>query len=443
MKLNRASGILLHPTSLPSEGGIGDFGPSAYAFVDFLTAAGQKVWQILPLGPTGFGDSPYQCFSSFALNPLLIFLEEPGPGHAACQNRIDYGRVIAEKGRRLQHAFASFKKAGKNGDYDAFCEKNAAWLEDYARFTGQPDYQKFLQYTAYSQWMALKSYANQKGILILGDMPIYTALDSADVRFHPELFQLDETGKPIAVAGVPPDYFSETGQLWGNPLYRWEVHAESGFAWWRARVLHSLELYDMLRIDHFRGFADYWSIPYGDADATAGHWEAGPGKALFQALGPLPLIAEDLGIITPEVTALRKAFGLPGMAVLQFAFGSGPDNPHLPHAIEKDTVLYTGTHDNDTALGWFQTASPAERKHFLDYTGTDGSDPAWAMIRLALSSPAFLSVFPLQDLLRLDARGRMNIPNKPQGNWQWRFAPDALTPDIAAQLREITVLFGR
>jgi len=494
MQLPRSSGILLHPTSLPGLWGIGDLGTAAYRFVDFLAEAGQRFWQVLPLGPTGYGDSPYQCFSAFAGNPLLISpdrLAEAGlldpdeleQAPAFPDDKVDYGAVISFKLPLLRRAFERFCAGppAHKAAFARFCAVNAHWLEDFALFMAIKDQHggvswdkwerdialrrpdalkhwshtlaeqtaahKFFQYLFFSQWRALKAYANKRRIRVIGDVPIFVAYDSADVWANPHLFQLDSQGHPIAVAGVPPDYFSPTGQLWGNPLYRWDRMAKTGYAWWAERLKSMLSLVDIVRLDHFRGFVAYWRVPAGQPTAVNGHWMAGPGAALFKALkraiGELPIIAEDLGVITPAVEALRDQFDLPGMKVLQFAFDGKPDNPYLPHNYTRNCVVYTGTHDNDTAIGWFNSLTHDEREVVRCYLGRDGSDIAWDLIRLALASVANVSIIPLQDVLRLDSTARLNKPGTSSGNWTWRFHADALTPDLACGLRLLTSTYGR
>ncbi|HEB64347.1 MAG TPA: 4-alpha-glucanotransferase [Chloroflexi bacterium] len=495
MNFERRAGILLHPTSLPGPYGIGDLGPEAYRWVDFLAGSQTTLWQVLPLGPTGYGDSPYQCFSAFAGNPYLVspqrLLEEnllhsddlvnlpPFPA-----GKVDYGMVIPWKLGLLDRAWQRFTRlpAGEiHAAFAAFREQHAAWLDDFALFMalkeahgGAPwptweaplrrrkpealeaaradletaiERQAFRQFLFFRQWEALKAYANERGVRIIGDIPIFVAHDSAEVWARPDLFHLDEYGNPAVVAGVPPDYFSETGQLWGNPLYRWEAHAAERYAWWLARIRTVLQLVDIIRLDHFRGFAGYWEIPAGEETAVNGRWVPGPGADFFaaveQALGSLPLIAEDLGEITPDVVALREQFGLPGMKVLVFAFGDDARNPFLPHNYTPDCVVYTGTHDNDTAAGWYQRAPERERDFARRYLARDGSDIAWDLIRAAWSSVAVFSLAPMQDLLSLDNRARMNYPSRPSGNWQWRMAADALSDGLRARLQEQNILYGR
>lgn len=494
----RSAGILLHPTSFPGRHGIGDLGDAAYQFVDFLAAGRQSLWQILPLGPTGYGDSPYQCFSAFAGNPLLISpdrLVAGGflPPEAATNppsfpaDRVDFGPVIEYKNKLLAQAHAYFQQQAapeQRDACDAFCRDNAAWLDDYALFmalkshhmahkggiwnswpaeiahrrpaaleawseklAGQIELHKFLQFLFFRQWLDLKAYANEKGIRIIGDVPIFVAFDSADVWANPDLFYLQEDGSPSVIAGVPPDYFSETGQRWGNPLYRWSKMAENDYAWWTARLEMTFKQVDIVRIDHFRGFEAYWEIPADKPTAEIGQWVKGPGESFFktmrQKLGLLPIIAEDLGVITPEVEALRDAFEFPGMKILQFAFGGDKNSSFLPHTFTRNCVVYTGTHDNETTLGWYQNASPEEQDHARRYMASDGSDIAWDMIRLGFMSVADMAVVPLQDLFSLGNEARMNFPGKPSGNWQWRYTPDRLTEAVAGRLAELTFLYGR
>ena len=494
MRLPRSSGILLHPTSLPGRWGIGELGAEAFKFIDFLSDAGQSLWQILPLGPTGYGDSPYQCFSAFAGNPLLVSLDrlvkdglltERDLGTPDLpQDRVDYGAVIEFKLPLLQLSFERLQRGASSAHataFSEFCAAQAGWLDDYALFmaikqehsgaswnlwkrdiaTRQPEalerwshalarqvtLQKYLQYLFFSQWHQVKAYANERGIRIVGDAPIFVAYDSADVWANSHLFYLDEQGHLTVVAGVPPDYFSATGQLWGNPLYRWDQMAETGYAWWIDRVKMTLGTVDIVRLDHFRGFEAYWEVPADEETAINGRWVPGPGAALFtaleRALGDLPIIAEDLGVITPQVEALRDQFHLPGMKVLQFAFDDDARNPYLPHNYSRDCVAYTGTHDNDTTLGWLWSLGHAEREAVRCYLGRDGSDIAWDLWRLALSSVADISIVPLQDVLRLGTAARQNTPGKASGNWSWRFRAEALTPDLARGIRLLTATYGR
>lgn len=498
MQLPRASGILLHPSSLPGPWGIGDLGPMAYRFVDFLAAAGQTLWQVLPLGPTGYGDSPYQCFSAFAGNPLLINIDDlidhglvtSAEARAALGglpgDRVDFGALIPAKQALLRSSFERFRS--RHGTrfhqaYTAFCAANAEWLADYALFmaikeaqgggswhnwrpelrdrrpvalewarrelAGVIEYHQYVQFLFFRQWQALKEYANQRGVLIIGDVPIFVADDSADVWANRDLFFLDANGMPTVVAGVPPDYFSATGQRWGNPLYRWEKMAASGYRWWVARMRQAFTLYDVLRLDHFRGFEAYWEVPASAPTAIEGRWAPGPGADLFKTLqaelGDLPIIAEDLGLITPEVDALRLAFDLPGMKVLQFAFGDDATNPYLPHNYTANYVVYTGTHDNDTSVGWFTTLDANTRAAVLTYLGRDEQtvDIAWDLMRLGLASVANYAITPLQDVLRLGSEARMNTPGRLGGNWAWRCPAEALSEELARQLRQLTRAYGR
>jgi len=499
MKLNRSSGILLHPTSLPGPYGIGDLGPQAHGWIDFLAETGTRWWQILPLGPTGYGDSPYQSFSAFAGNPYLIspdlllrdglltgddLIDAPD----FPEKDIDYGQVIPWKLDLLDRAYTQFTK----GDFPdleqafaAFQDREAGWLEDFALFMALKESQDgkpwvdwpgelrdlglksststmdvfrekhheniekviFRQFLFHRQWGHLREYARQRGVKIMGDIPIFMAHDSADVWANRELFYLDEQGQPTVVAGVPPDYFSETGQLWGNPLYDWEVLAENGYAWWMARLKQVLSRVDVVRLDHFRGFAAYWAIPAGAENAVDGEWRDGPGADFFFAVqetfGELPVIAEDLGEITPDVIKLRDQFGLPGMKVLVFAFDSGPENEFLPHHYTRDDVIYTGTHDNDTIRGWFERVGKKEREFALDYLDSDGEDIARDLVRAAWSSVAALAITTLQDLLRLGNEARMNYPSRPAGNWTWRIKKDAISAVIQKELKKFNRMYSR
>jgi len=507
MSFPRASGILLHPTSLPSQFGIGDLGKEAYQFADFLASTGQRLWQALPLGPTGYGNSPYQCLSVFAGNPLLISLErlvedkflEPADLEKAPsfpKDRVDYDSVIKFKTPLLKKSFETFQRKaapGKQKQFEVFCQQNASWLETYSLFmalkeahglaawnTWEGDIRrrhpkslerwskkltheiychKYQQYQFFKQWSKLKRYCNERGIRFIGDMPIFIALNSVEVWSHPEMFYLDDSDNPTVVAGVPPDYFSKTGQLWGNPLYRWDVIARDGYAWWIERFRATRDMVDIIRLDHFRGFEKYWEIPATDTTALNGRWVPGSGAELFQAvqnaLGALPIIAEDLGVITPEVDALREQFGFPGMRVLQFTFGSDPKaDDYRPHNYPRNCVVYTGTHDNNTTIGWFRgedvkdsTQSRKERERekqvALKYLGTDGHEINWDFIRLALRSPADTAIIPMQDILGLGSEARMNLPGTTEGNWCWRFVPDMLTKEIKARLKKLTALSGR
>lgn len=487
----------MHPTSLPGRFGIGDIGLQSYRFIDFLAEANQQLWQILPLGPTGHGNSPYMSYSSMAGNPLLISLEtiqahglldpedllieSPFPNE-----RVDFDRVIPFKLGRLRKAAERFKDRADSETQTAFsqfCEARSVWLEDYALFMAikgeqngaswsqwesaiarrEPDaldrkrvelapeifYHKYMQFEFCRQWFDLKRYANQNGIQIVGDMPIYVAHDSVDVWAFPENFMLDpDTLKPSTMAGVPPDYFSETGQLWGNPTYNWEELQKTEFSWWLQRIQAQLDYNDLIRIDHFRGFESYWAVP-GDQDtAIHGEWVEAPGYAFFETveakLGKLPFLAEDLGTITPEVGALRDRFEFPGMKILQFAFGSDHRNPYLPYNVGENFLIYTGTHDNDTTVGWFQNGTDYEKERLSSYIGAFNPETVhWSMIRLALGSVAKQAVIPLQDLLGRDSESRMNTPGKAEGNWEWRFEESVLTHKIREQLSYLTDLYGR
>jgi 4-alpha-glucanotransferase len=502
MRLPRASGVLLHPTSLPGRHGIGDLGPEAHAFVDFLASTGQRWWQMLPLGPTGYGNSPYQSLSSFAGNPLLIdldglvkkgWLDEKAfpadPGLPA--DSVNFDAVAALKDVALRLAFERFQKAD-DPHFVEFLTANGAWLDDYVFYQALKDnhgglpwyewepelvtrdpsacahwrerladgirYHEFVQYIFDAQWRELRANCLEKGVMLIGDLPIFVAHDSADVWARPELFYLNKSGQPLVVAGVPPDYFSATGQLWGNPLYRWEAHAAEDYSWWVARLRELLRRVDLVRIDHFRGFEAYWEIPAGSATAETGRWVAGPGAKFFEAirrkLGSLPMIAEDLGLITPGVEALRDEFGLPGMRVLQFAFG--PDEgaeKYLPHRYVPNCFVYTGTHDNDTTRGWFgsielATAQPledsrAERIFVHRYANSTGDEIHWDLIRLAFESVADTVIIPMQDILGLDSRARMNFPGKAEGNWRWRFQKDQIDARDRGRLAEFTAVYSR
>ena len=492
----------MHVTSLPSRGGIGDLGPAAHRFVAFLAEANQHLWQVLPLCPTGYGNSPYAGTSAFAGNPLLIsleFLAEWGwiaPKRSAnldeAGSRTDFDRVEERKLPLLFEAAGNFLDRGRPGpnqdpelaahwtQFEAFCQAEANWLNDYALYavlrrqfaTGawtawpeplrrrKPDAmaqaataharaiaeEKLLQFAFSLQWENLRKAAAKQGIRILGDVAIFVNMDSADVWVHPELFELDEELMPIHVAGVPPDYFSTTGQRWGNPLYRWDVLAKQNFAWWVARIRRACELYDIVRLDHFRGFEAYWSIPAAERTAIHGAWIKAPGLALFRALeaalGPLPLVAEDLGLITPEVEALRCELGLPGMKVLQFGFSDKGAHTHLPHRYTPQTVAYTGTHDNNTTLGWWKTAGKAERAAVEAYIGPS-DNPVWPLIRAIEASVAEIAILPAQDLLELGAEARMNTPARAAGNWSWRAAEGSWTPELSAKLAALAAVTDR
>jgi len=501
----RASGILLHPTSLPGRFGIGDLGPEAYRYVDFLAAAGQRIWQVLPLGPTGYGDSPYQLFSAFAGNPLLISLDrlaeegyltsgELDEAPPLPAGEVDFGRVIRFKMPLLRLAYERFRASGPAAEFRAFCETHERWLNDYALFMAvkeahggeriwsrwEPDIAsrqpqalenwkarlateiealQFVQFAFFRQWGDLQRYARERGIQIMGDLPIYVAHDSADVWSNPELFQLDDKGDPAVMSGVPPDYFSATGQLWGNPIYRWDRMAATGFHWWIERLRAALTLVDIVRLDHFRGLEAYWEVPAGETTARNGRWVPGPGPALFEALtgalGQLPIVAENLGVITPQVEAMRTQFGFPGMAILQFAFGNDPQAPDFkPHSYPRDRVAYTGTHDNDTTVGWWSSAGAGgstrseedihkEREFTRKYLATDGREIHWVFIRTLMASVANTVLFPLQDVLGLGSEARMNTPAVPSGNWRWRYRAEMLTAEIAGRLKELATLYDR
>lgn len=495
MRYRRSSGVLLHPTSLPGLYGIGDIGHQAHRWVDFLADTGCGLWQVLPLGPTGFGDSPYQCFSAFAGNPYLVspdgLIEDGLLSQADVANRpdfpaenVDYGAVIPWKLELLDKAYANFSANASTQlrqAYQSFEEQQARWLDDFALFMalkeahgGGPwvdwpatlrnrdiqalerarkDHadsikrQVFRQFIFFRQWNSLRSYAHERNIRIIGDIPIFVAHDSAEVWARPELFYLDAEGNPTAVAGVPPDYFSETGQLWGNPLYRWEVHAANNYSWWIDRFRAVLQLVDIVRLDHFRGFAGYWEVPAEEETAVNGRWMPGPGKHFFRvlrgAIGELPILAEDLGVITPDVVDMRDYFGLPGMIILQFAFYGDPSEPFLPHNHLENRVVYTGTHDNDTTAGWFDRVSESERDFCRRYLGRDGQGIAWDMIRAAWSSVAVFAIAPLQDFLGLGNEARMNYPGNPRGNWSWRMLMGAIDQDLRDRLRQFNRLYQR
>lgn len=494
-QLFRSSGVLLHPTSLPGPYGIGDLGPSARAWVDGLARAKQSWWQILPLNPPGYGDSPYQSFSAFAGNDLLIspdLLVQEGllrpsdlEGVRLPEGSMDTERLVLFKTGLFTQAWGNFKAGAASflrGPFEEFCRREAGWLDDYALFMAlkearegaswlewpkglvlrEPEEIKkarteladaigqhqFRQFLFSRQWAGLKHHARQRGVRLIGDLPIYVSGDSVDVWANPHLFFLDQNRRPKVVAGVPPDYFCATGQLWGNPLYDWEAVKKTGYAWWVARVRAALQLVDLIRLDHFRGFEAYWEVEAWRPTAQVGRWVKGPGPDFLQAmrreLGGLPFLAEDLGLITPEVRELRDQFHLPGMRVLHFAFEGSPDSPFLPHNYERNTVVYTGTHDNDTTRGWYQTCPPAERTFFKHYLGRDpGQEVVWDLIRLALASVADLAVIPLQDVLDLGSEARMNTPSKGTGNWRWRFTPGMLTDQVLDRLGYLTELYGR
>jgi 4-alpha-glucanotransferase len=507
MKFPRRSGTLLHPTSLPSPAGIGDFGTEAYRFIDFLKQSGSKLWQVLPLNPTGYGDSPFQCFSARAGNPLLISLDRLAERGVLTQadlesrpffprNEVDYGAALRFKIPLLTKAAQAFLKqadGNERADFEQFCEANANWLQDFALFMAcknahdgvrwtdwaadiaaraaaalqdwaarlarEIDVIKYWQFEFFQQWQALRSYAHGHGIRIIGDVPIYVAHDSADVWANREFFCLDPQGNPTKVAGVPPDYFSATGQLWGNPIFNWELLKSSGYRWWVERFRAALRLYDIVRIDHFRGFEAYWEVPATERTAMNGSWTKGPGAELFSTLqkelGELPIIAENLGVITAEVEQIRHQFGFPGMAILQFAFGNDPQGPSFrPHNYVPNLVAYTGTHDNDTILGWWnsvggldsiRTSDDVVKEHAFARTYLGNADESinWTLIRTVLASVADTAIIPLQDVLGLGTEARMNLPGTSRGNWRWRFQPGALSSELAKRVREMNEAYDR
>lgn len=496
MKFPRASGILLHPTSLPGPDGIGTLGADALGFLDFMRETGFSIWQMLPLGPTGYGDSPYQCYSAFAGNPLLISLPAEVLSTATANipaevvtTDVDFGAVIPEKRRRLREQFARFTPDAR---YERWVQQQP-WLEDFALFSALKDAHKgnawttwdapyaahdtlalqafakthkeelaqvrFEQYVFFRQFEAIRQACGERDIKLMGDVPIYVAHDSADVWANRELFELDEHGALLTQAGVPPDYFSETGQLWGNPIYKWETLRAQGYQWWIDRMRAALKMFDIVRLDHFRGFEAYWEVPGSATTAINGRWVPGPGAQLFtaltNALGPLPIVAENLGLITPEVEALREQFGYPGMSILQFAFaGDGEGNEFKPHLFPHERVVYTGTHDNDTTLGWWnseagedstRTADEIAKEHAYArrYLDTDGREMHWTLMRAALASVADTVLIPMQDILGLGSAARMNLPGRQSGNWKFRFAWKQVTPDITERLRDLNQLFDR
>ncbi len=493
----RSSGILFHPTSLPGKYGIGTLGKEAYAFIDFLKKSRQKLWQIFPLGPTGYGDSPYQSFSSFAGNPYLIDFDLLIEAHLLSEEDlrdvffgdneeyIDYGAIYNQKYPLLRKAYENFKSSDNHEmkeNLEHFKRENASWLNDYSlyislknHFNGLPwnewahdiknrehgamehykneladdiEYHNFIQFLFFKQWGDVKRYANENGIKIIGDIPIFVAADSSDAWANPEIFLFDEERKPVKVAGVPPDYFSATGQLWGNPLYNWQKLKETNYSWWVERVRANLSTCDIIRIDHFRGFEAYWAVPYGDDTAINGQWEPGPGIDLFNAiksqLGELPIIAEDLGLMTQGVIDLREATGFPGMKILGFAFDSGEENDYLPHTYTKNCVVYTGTHDNDTLIGWFQKAKEEDRQFARDYLNSRSDDEIhWDAIRGAWSSVASMAISPVQDFLGLGSEARINTPGVAAGNWQWRLRHGVLTDELAERIAKLTKVYSR
>ncbi len=487
--MKRHSGIFLHPTSLPSRYGVGDFGGGAFGWIDLLHARKQSAWQVCPLGPTGYGDSPYQTLSSFAGNTLLIspsrLIEEGLLDSSDAKEypflssfKVDFGAVISAKEALLDKACEAFidSEAFLN-----FCDEEKFWLEDYSLFRVLKELHKGVswfewkapyklrfpaaledvkgshrktirnhkvkQFFFYSQWAKLKAYANEKGIKVIGDVPYYVASDSADAWSMPDLFELDEEGRQVRVGGVPPDYFSVTGQRWGNPIYRWDTMRENRYHWWVGRVRKALSLFDTIRFDHFRGFESFWAIPAQCSTAIEGIWEPGPGIDFFgvlkEDLGALPVIAEDLGDITPQVLELRKATGFPGIKVLQFAFDGNADNPYLPYSVSPNSVMYTGTHDNNTSLGWFLNLSPVEKDRVCEYIGCGSYDFLTSFLRTAYSSPANLCIVPFQDILGLGSEHRLNTPGVERANWQWRFTMDMVTEDKLRLLEDFTRIYGR
>ena len=497
MRFERRAGILLHPTSLPGKFGIGDLGYEAYNFVNFLEAAGQKLWQVFPLGPTGYGDSPYQCFSAFAGNPYIISPEKLRDCGLLSDNdiintptfdhfKIDFGTVIAYKTSLNNKAYNNFKlnKKGLDKEYSNFAEENHDWLDDFCFFMAAKDYHKgvewtkwdkdliirndkalsdwkiklseridfykFLQFIFYKQWTELKLYANKKGVFIIGDIPIFVAFDSADVWAQKEFFTVDKEGKLLFVAGVPPDYFSKTGQLWGNPLFNWKEMEKDDFLWWRRRIANLLNLVDIIRIDHFRGFDAYWEIPGNAENAMKGRWVKAPGEKLFDSIkkyfGTVPIMAEDLGIITKSVTALRERYEFPGMKILQFAFGTGMETKFLPHNIDFNSAVYTGSHDNDTTRGYFEKAKTEDNdiySHAQKYLNYLGDNITFEMIRAAYKTAADTVIIPMQDILNLGGEARMNFPSTLGGNWAWRFSWEQVPHNLTNIYKDLAVLYER
>ena len=496
--MKRETGILLHITSLSSPYGIGDLGPEAYRFADFLSKTKQSLWQVLPFNPTNpaHGNSPYSCVSAFAANSLLVspellvkdgFLSEKDlqPLPAFPTEKVNYLKAIAYKERLLNIACQRFKGMGDRNEYEKFCSENSHWLEDFTLFIAIKSFfggkvwgewpkelrdrepeslkaiakklqneierEKFTQYLFFKQWFKLKSCCNQNGIRIIGDIPIYVNYDSADVWVNPEIFKLNEEKRPVFVAGVPPDYFSETGQLWGNPIYNWDILKERNYEWWIQRMEHALKIYDVVRIDHFRGLVDFWEVPAGEQTAVNGKWVDAPAEDFFSLLlnifPNLPIIAEDLGFLSPRVKEVMQIFGFPGMKVLLFAFGEdNPTHPYLPYTYEKNSVVYTGTHDNNTARGWFEKeATPEEKERVLRYLGhkIPSKNIHWELIQLAMMSVANTALFPMQDILGLGQEARMNQPSSAEKNWEWRMLPEQLTSAPAEKLLELTETYGR
>ncbi len=495
MKSNRMSGILLHPSSLPGPDGIGDIGPEAYEWVNFLVQSGCNLWQLLPLGPTGYGDSPYQCFSAFAGNPYLIssillidegllLLEDLQDRPDFSAKSVDFGPVIQWKLKLLDRAYNNFiqnQPKEITERFQQFINQEQDWLLDFALFMAIKDVNgglswdhwddglrkrdrkalekfqtqnktlieshMFKQFLFFTQWTDLKNYANSQGIEIIGDIPIFISFDSSDAWSNPDLFYFDEDLKPSVVAGVPPDYFSATGQLWGNPLYRWDVHKKDRYKWWIKRIKATLKLFDFIRLDHFRGFVNYWEVPAGNKTAEIGRWLPGPGADFFEVLqnelGVLPIIAEDLGEISKEVYKLRDQFDLPGMKICQFAFSTDPDDPFLPHNYPVNCVAYTGTHDNDTVLGWYLSAPEKEKDFCRKYLARSGENISWDLIRVIWSSVAKITIAPLQDFLSLGNEARMNYPGRASGNWSWRVLPQQINSELAQRINELNFLYSR
>ena len=492
----RSSGIILHITSLPGDHGIGSLGEEAKEFVKFLVKSGQRLWQILPLGPTGYGDSPYQCFSASAGNPLLIDIDRliqrklisksDLPKENFDESRVDYGKVINYKYSIFRKAYENFKNREDflKDSYKIFCKDNGWWLDDFAlfmalksHFGGKPwlewehdikfrkddairhykeklkdeiEFHKFLQFIFFDDWFEIKSFANRNGVEIIGDIPIFVAMDSADTWSNTDIFLFDENLNPIDVAGVPPDYFSPTGQLWGNPLYDWDKLRKTKYRWWVKRVEVSLKMYDYIRIDHFRGFAGYWAVPYGSPNAINGEWRKAYGDELFATIqeeigANIKIIAEDLGVITEDVVELRDKYKFPGMKVLQFAFSNWADNEYLPHNYDRNCVVYTGTHDNDTTVGWFSKLSDSDKEYVLKYCGLNNSkETNWGLIKLAISSSAIFSIIPMQDVLGLGSEARMNTPGVAYGNWSWRMKKDKKTLNkVSERLYDLVKLYSR
>lgn len=491
----RESGILLHPTSLPGSHGVGDLGPGAYDFVDFLARSKQKLWQVLPLNPPGYGESPFQSYSAFAGNPLLISLEalvkegyltpqEISSTQTFDKDRVQFDKVSAYKTALLKGAYLRFRERDRDPSYHTFVAKSS-WLPDYALFMALKEhfrslpwnqwdrvvvlreesvlneyrhqlqeeiaYHFFLQYIFFRQWLALKQYANTRGIRIIGDIPIFVSYDSSDAWANPQLFELDEQGNPTKVAGVPPDYFSATGQLWGNPHYKWEEMEKNAYAWWQQRFASLLEVVDIVRIDHFRGFEAYWEIPAGEETAINGQWVKGPGAKFFAAmikhLGNFPVIAEDLGVITPEVVALKEQFQFPGMKILHFNLHANEKKEFLPHNYEINSVVYTGTHDNDTTVGWYQKLQEADREFLAQYleltSDMTEADICWRLIETAFQCKSQRAIIPLQDVLALDSDSRMNYPGTVGGNWAWRYRRSDLTHELEQRLARLTIRSNR